>query len=222
MSAFFLISMAASPFYDCKALRSAARRGLLRTLILLWIAPFVVGASAQEEEASLHVPANEQTELRILTPTMLEAYLVNTQGAGGEDRPVPWDWVEEKSGGSKMRRFPSPQKSKCPRTAKSCPLRVSVSAESQFSRRSPTKCAGKRAICALGIHFSWSLMDPIPEGARLELTYTNSSPQWPATLRFSAFFKPTRENLLFHVNQNGLRTGLAEASANRLLLRDAR
>src|SRR3954467_7040551 len=37
-------------------------------------------------------------ELRILTPLMLEAFLVNTQGAGAEDRPSPWDFVDERAG----------------------------------------------------------------------------------------------------------------------------
>jgi len=142
------------------------------------------------DDVDINTPQPGDHALRILTPTLLELFLVNTKQPDPA-RVDTWDWVDS------QQRF----------MATNMPgLRVIVGGQSVgiagigFKRRpryAPLLYWDLRIANQLYLELS----HPIAEGSVVQVT--NDGSLWPTNLVFGATADPLRFNPALHVNQEG-------------------
>jgi hypothetical protein len=139
-------------------------------------------------------PPLGHAELRVLTPTVLEATLVGTQGPGAGDRPTPWDWVDEERGALNDR---FPLASDLAVTVDGEPVPVAAVGFRRIALLAPLPSRARREgrDLRIGNALFVTLARRVPAGARVELT-------GPAG-RFSAGAEAERYSPALHVSQAG-------------------
>ena len=128
--------------------------------------------------------------LRILSPNLLELFLVNTKPP--DPAPVDmWNWV------SGQQLFTAPNLSAVKVVVNG---RADAIAKVGFKRR-PLYAPLLSRDLRIGNHLYLELADPIPPGGSVEVR--NDGTAWPANLTFSGTADPLRFNPALHVNQEG-------------------
>ncbi|HWQ93484.1 MAG TPA: glycoside hydrolase family 9 protein [Clostridia bacterium] len=131
--------------------------------------------------------------LYILSPTLLELYLVNTKEPGGDVQT--WDWVNDQG----VFLLPNPSA-----------LQVRVNGQTRVVANMGFKRRAQYAPLLawdlrIGNRLYLRLDKPIEEGALVEVV--NDGSLWSTNLDFSATAEPLRYNPAIHVNQEGYLPG---------------
>ena len=165
------------------------------------MASTLLAAGADGPESVFTVRTVGFGELRILTPTLLELFFVNTQGPAAADRPMGWDWVDEEKG---ILRTAFPQGTDLTVTVGG----KSVSPVALGFRRLPlyaplpSHSSRQKRDLRIANSLFVALSQSIPEGANVEVEAAEN-PVWPHDLKFSARADTGRYNPALHVNQTG-------------------
>ncbi|MDB6122319.1 MAG: hypothetical protein JWQ71_1312 [Pedosphaera sp.] len=160
-------------------------------LTALFALPFIPCASAAVPSAiDIQTPVAGDHALRILSPNLLELYLVNTK------QPDPahvasWDWVND------QKNFVSPDISS---------VKVIVNGQTNsitsvgFKRR-PLYAPLLAWDLRVGNELYLQLSQPIAQGSSVQVI--NNGTLWPTNLAFATVADPLRFNPAIHVNQEG-------------------
>ena len=138
----------------------------------------------------IQTPAIGDHTLYILSPNLLELFLVNTKEPDPA-RVDTWDWVDD------QQTFITPNLTS---------IHITVNGQTNhitdigFKRR-PLYAPFLVWDLRIGNRLYLELANPIPEGASVEVT--NDGKLWPTNLVFSGVAGPLRYNPAIHVNQEG-------------------
>ena len=147
-------------------------------------------AAAKPYSVELGIPETGEHALQILSPNLLELFLVNTKQPDPA-RVDTWDWVNA------QRTFIRPDMSR---------LTVIVDGKTNAVSKVGFK---RRALYAplltwdlrIGNQLYLRLSNAIPEGASVQVL--NNGTLWPTNLGFASVADPLRYNPAIHVNQEG-------------------
>ncbi|MEM7386827.1 MAG: glycoside hydrolase family 9 protein, partial [Verrucomicrobiota bacterium] len=143
-------------------------------------------------------------ELRILTPSILELFIVSEQD-GGNGRPSFLDWIDETAQPPVVKEsFPAPEALQVRSGGRELPI-----LEISFVRRvlyAPLTDPGERFPVRLGNSLFLRLEGSVEENDQVEVQ-DSEGVLWPAGFHFSAPFDPDRWNPCLHVNQGGYPLG---------------
>jgi Glycosyl hydrolase family 9/Cellulase N-terminal ig-like domain len=162
--------------------------GMLGALFAL-VAP-LQATGAIPAAADIQTPQIGDHTLRILSPNLLELFLVNTKQPD-PGRVTPWDWVDG------QQNFVAPDTSS---------IRVIVNGQTDtvssigFKRR-PLYAPLWYWDLRIGNEFYLRLNNSIPQGASVQVI--NNGTLWPTNMSFTAIANPLRFNPAIHVNQEG-------------------
>src|ERR1700722_890925 len=148
----------------------------------------------REETELLRIPTVGEHQLHVLSPSIVELLLVNTELPG--KRPVEWNFVDENG----ATHLPVPSRFQV--TANGRNITVS---QVGFKRRvlyAPLKVRDLR----IGNWLYLELASPVPEGAELAVRDPDGL-LWKPDVSFIAKADPLRLSAVIHVNQVGYATG---------------
>jgi Glycosyl hydrolase family 9/Cellulase N-terminal ig-like domain len=140
--------------------------------------------------ADIQTPMIGDHRLRILSPNLIELFLVNTKQPDPE-RVESWDWVND------TQNFASPDMAN---------VKVLVNGQTNiivgvgFKRR-PLYAPLLWWDLRIGNQLYLRLTNPIPEGASVQVV--NDGTLWPTNVQFAATAHPLRFSPALHVNQEG-------------------
>ena len=172
------------------------RSGFARIIAFFWLAAALMrtvpaqGVETSPVDVDLNTPKPGDHALRILTPTALELFLVNTK----QPNPVKvdtWDWVND------QQVFTQTNMPGLKVTMAGQPVAVTGLGFKRRPRYAPLLYWDLRIANQLYLELS----HPIPEGAMVQVS--NDGTLWPTNLVFSAVASPLRFNPALHVNQEG-------------------
>lgn len=160
----------------------------LRFLPALWFCSSL--SAAIPSPADVQTPQIGANALHILSPNLLELFLVNTKQPD-PGRVQGWDWVND------QQAFVAPNMSS---------LQVLVNGQTRFVAGVGFK---RRALYAplltwdlrIGNQLYLQLTNPIPTGASVQVV--NDGTLWPANMAFAAVADPLRFNPAIHINEEG-------------------
>lgn len=180
----------AAPRFSFRRVRASKVRsiGLGVNVLAFWL--------LQSAPAAIPAPADIQTPqigdhaLHILSPNLLELFLVNTKDPDPA-RVDSWDWVND------QQAFVPPDFSS---------VRVLVNGQASLPagfgfKRRPVFAPLLYWDLRIGNHLYIELTNPIPNGAVVQVT--DDGHLWPTNLSFVAVADPLRHSPAIHVNQEG-------------------
>ena len=180
------------PFANARFVgRSCPRQSRLRIVGgLMVLVCLHCAAGADPVSPGLQIPVPGDQSLYILSPTLLELFLINTKqpGPAHVDR---WDWIDDQG------NFVPPDMSS---------VRVIVNGQVNnvmavgFKRR---PLYAPQATWDLRIANSLYLRVNTPVAAGQSVEVTNDGSLWPTNMKFAAAADPLRYNPAIHVNQEG-------------------
>jgi len=184
-------------------------RRVLSVTLAFWLGTGVVARAGSAN--SLTLPAVGDSQLQILSPTVLELTLITTK-APDPARPTQWP-------------FASGDKTRLPDASefvvqvqsgpgKAGPPTYSVTAVG-FKRRVAYAPLAKRDL-RIGNCLYLQLAEPIPDGATVEVT-NPSGALWHANTRFNAVADPLRYSPAIHVNQVGYTTAMNQTGSSKVM-----
>ncbi|HZR18385.1 MAG TPA: glycoside hydrolase family 9 protein [Verrucomicrobiae bacterium] len=138
--------------------------------------------------------------LRVLSPNLLELYLVNTKQPDPA-RVDTWDWVDD------AQLFHAPALTQLKVLVAGRPAGIAGIGFKRRPRYAPLLSWDLR----IANHLYLQLSDSIPEGATVQVS--NNGTLWPTNLAFSATADALRFNPALHVNQEGYLPSYAKTAA---------
>ncbi|MEM7114542.1 MAG: glycoside hydrolase family 9 protein [Chloroflexota bacterium] len=179
------------------------RRALLffafATLLLIFNHDSSIAASTAVSpppnfNTAIKLPKIGDHALRIISPTVLELSLVNTQESA-DSRPTIWDWVDESTG---QLNINFPDMNDLAVTVNGTPSTIAALGFKRIPRYAPLAERDLRIDNALFIE----LDTPIPNDALVVVTNPSEN-GWPSSFVFSETAVSTRFSPAIHVNQVG-------------------